>query len=209
MWFGNVAFVAVLVTALRVAPWLRLAQPGRLNVWLGTSVALVLMWSLRAGVLPGQGLHLLGAGLVTLMFGPALAMPLLTVVLAATTLNGAGYWQAFGLNGVVAIVVPVLVADGVRRLVERLLPANFFVFVFVTGYFGAGLAAVAAGVVSTLLMWAASLYATQQLLADYLLYYILLAFAEAWMNGAVLTMMVVYAPEWVSSFDDRRYLQQK
>jgi uncharacterized membrane protein len=37
----------------------------------------------------------------------------------------------------------------------------------------------------------------------------LLGFAEAWLNGAMVTIMVVYLPHWVGSFDDRRYLLNK
>ena len=33
--------------------------------------------------------------------------------------------------------------------------------------------------------------------------------AEAWLNGALVTIMVVYLPHWVGSFDDRRYLLNK
>ena len=27
-----------------------------------------------------------------------------------------------------------------------------------------------------------------------------------WISGAVITLMVVYRPDWVAAFDDRRYL---
>jgi uncharacterized membrane protein len=40
-------------------------------------------------------------------------------------------------------------------------------------------------------------------------FYLLLGFSEAWLNGAAITLMVVYYPHWVGSFDDRRYLWQK
>jgi uncharacterized membrane protein len=49
-------------------------------------------------------------------------------------------------------------------------------------------------------------YPAPTLLDDYLPYYFLLGFAEAWLNGALITLMVVYAPHWVGSFDDRHYL---
>lgn len=39
--------------------------------------------------------------------------------------------------------------------------------------------------------------------------YFLLGFAEAWLNGALVTLMVIYVPRWVGSFDDRRYLLNK
>ena len=42
-----------------------------------------------------------------------------------------------------------------------------------------------------------------------ILSYVLLAFAEAWLTGALITLMVVYLPHWVGTFDDRRYLWNK
>lgn len=209
MWFGNIAFAAVMLNALRLAPWSRLTLPGRMHVWLAACVVLSVMWSLKAGVVPGQNLHLIGAGVLTLVFGPSLAMVALTVVLAATTLNGGAHWAAMGLNGVVAVVCPVLVVEGLRRAVQRWLPANFFIYVFLCAYFGAWIAVIVTGLFATALMEWAGLYPFSTLFSDYLLYFVLIGFSEAWLNGAAVTLMVVYAPQWVSTFDDRHYLQRK
>lgn len=206
---GFVLFAAALLWAVRLAPWRRLQAPGQFNLWLGANIALMLVWSMKAGVQPGLNLHLLGATALTLMFGPALALLGLTMVLVAVTFNSNGAWPLLGLSGIVSVVVPVLVADGMRRLVVRWLPANFFVFVFVGAFFGAAVSVLAAGVAATTVFAIAQAYPTTQLLSEYLLYFVLLGFAEAWLNGAVITLMVVYAPHWVGSFDDKRYLLGK
>jgi uncharacterized membrane protein len=36
----------------------------------------------------------------------------------------------------------------------------------------------------------------------------LMSFGEAFVNGMVMAMMVVYRPKWVMSFDDRLYLRK-
>ena len=41
---------------------------------------------------------------------------------------------------------------------------------------------------------------------DYLVIVGLMAFAEAYINGLLMSAAVVYRPEWVTSFDDRVYL---
>lgn len=198
---------------LRTAPWRRLADSGQLNVWLGTIVMLTLAWSLKAGVKPGLSLHLLGATMVTLMFGRQLAIAGLSLVLAGVTANsawlGQGGWEAYALNALILAVFPVFVADAIRRAMERWLPANFFVYVFVAAFFGAAFVVVATGVLACSALWLAGVYPAAMLLEDYLQYYVLLAFAEAWYNGALITLMVVYYPHWVGSFDDRRYLLNK
>mgnify|MGYP001221112988 CR=1 FL=1 len=205
-----VPLVVVWLWSIATAPWRRLADSGQFNVWLGTVVLLVLAWSMKAGVKPGLNLHLLGATMFTLMFGRRLAIIGLSLVLAGVTLNGellgrAG-WLAYGLNALVLAVFPVLLADAIRRGVLRWLPGNLFVFVFVAAFFGAAATVMATGMLASALLWLAAVYPAPTLLDDYLPYYFLLGFAEAWLNGALITLMVVYVPHWVGSFDDRHYL---
>jgi len=205
--------LAIWLWCIVTAPWRRLADSGQSNVWLGTIVILVMVWSMKAGVKPGLNLHLLGATMFTLMFGRQLAIIGLSLVLAGVTFNGelqghAG-WLAYGLNALVLAVFPPLLADAIRRAMERHLPANFFVYIFVAAFFGAAAVVVATGLLASALLWLADVYAASALLDDYLPYYVLLGFAEAWLNGALVTIMVVYLPHWVGSFDDRRYLLNK
>jgi len=206
---GSGLFFAALVAACWQAPWKRLQDPDQLNVWLGSVVTLCLVWSMKAGVQPGLNLHLLGATALTLMFGRSLALIGLTLVLLGVSINTGGGWEHIGLTGLVSIVFPVLVTDAVRRAVEKYLPANFFVYIFVATFFGAAITVLATGVLSTLLFWGADIYPLAKLLEEYLPYYLLLGFAEAWLNGAVITLMVLYVPHWVGSFDDRHYLWHK
>jgi uncharacterized membrane protein len=204
---------AVWLWCLATAPWRRLGDSGQLNVWLGTIVVLLPLWSLMAGVQPGLNLHLLGATAFTLMFGRQLAIVGLSLVLAATTLNGEFHgspaWQAYALNALVMAVLPCFTIDAIRRLAERHLPANFFIYVFVAAFFGAAATMLATGAAGALLLFLAGVYPAELLLSDYLPYFLLLGFAEAWLNGAAITLMVVYFPGWVGSFDDRRYLLNK
>jgi len=196
----------VLLQAARTAPWRRLADSEQLNVWLGAVVVLTLVWSLKAGAQPGLNLHLLGATALTLMFGRQLAILGLAAVMAAVTLNGGAGWQTYALNVLITAVFPCLVADLLLRITVRYLPPNFFVYIFCAAFFGAGIAVVSTGLLATLLLWLAGVYPAKMLFEDYFPYFALLGFAESWLNGAAITLMVVYYPRWVGSFDDRRYL---
>jgi uncharacterized membrane protein len=208
-WAAWLPLAAVWLWCLRTAPWQRLKEEGQLNIFLGTVVVLMLMWSMKAGVRPGLNLHLLGATVITLMFGRQLAIVGLSLVLAAVTLNGGAGWQAYALNALLMAVFPCVVAFAVLRVVERWLPAHFFIYIFVAAFFGAALTAAATGIASTLLLLLADIYPAQTLLNDFLPYFLLLGFSEAWLNGAAVTLMVVYFPRWVGTFDDRRYLWNK
>lgn len=191
---------------LRTAPWRRLADSAQLNVWLGAIVVLMLFWSMKAGGKPGLNLHLLGATAFTLMFGRQLAILGLSVVIAAISLNGAAGWESYALNVLITAVYPCLAAGLLLKIVERRLPPNFFCFIFCAAFFGAAIAVVSTGMLTTLILWVAGIYPADLLLRDYLPYYILLGFAEAWLNGAAITLMLVYYPHWVGAFDDQRYL---
>lgn len=200
---------AVLVWIIRTGPWASLRRPERINVWLGTSVALMLVWRMKAGVLPGLDLHLLGAMVATLLFGPQLAMAVLAIVLAAVVLATGGDWPSLGLNWLLMVVWPVLVAEGVRRLVAWRLPRHFFVYVFVVAFFGSAATVMAQGLLASVVLSIAGVYSLEFLASDYLPYFLLLGFSEAWLSGAVITVMVIYRPDWVATFDDRLYLKNK
>ena len=202
-------YALILLWAVRTAPWQRLADNGQMHVWFGTIVVLMLVWSLKAGAKPGLHLHLLGATAFTLMFGRQSAILGLSVVMAAVTFNGGAGWEPYALNVLVTAVFPCVFADALLRIVERYLPPNFFVYIFCAAFFGAGIAVVSTGLLSTVLLWLAGVYSADRLFAEYFPSFILLGFAEAWLNGAAITLMVVYFPHWVGSFDDQRYLSKK
>lgn len=194
---------------IRRTQWSRLREGPTLNVMLGCAVALTLVWSMKAGVKPGLDLHLVGAMAATLLLGPRLAMVAMALSLCGTTLNGATAWLAWPVNFVATVMVPVLIAVGLQRLVERWLPAHFFVFIFVIGFAGAALTVMAQGVIASLVLVLAGAYPADFLLSEYLPFFLLLGFSEAWISGAVITLFVVYKPEWVAGFDDSRYLSNK
>lgn len=207
---GAAVLVAAIAWGVRARFWSPLAeQPGRAHVWGGAIVTLALLWTIKAGVQPGLDLHLIGAMAFVLAFGPALGIAGLTVVLAAVTAFGAAAWSNFGLNWVAQVLAPASLASVWFRLVERGLPNHFFVYVFVNAFLGAGIAAMAACAAGSALLWAAGAYPAEHLLAQYLPYGLLLAFSEAWMSGMAVTLMVVFRPGWVSTFDDARYLLNK
>lgn len=201
----------VWVWCLRTGPWRRLADPVQLNVWLGTIVVLTLMWSMKAGLRPGMTVHLMGATMFTLMFGRQLAIAGLCLVMAAVNYNANGFsgWEAYALNALALVVFPVSLAYTIFKAVERWLPANFFIYIFVATFFGAALTTVATGLLATGLLAISAAYSVDVLIGEYFISYVLLGFAEAWLNGAVITLMVIYYPHWVVTFDDSRYFWKR
>jgi uncharacterized membrane protein len=200
--------LAVGVDVVLRAPWHRLADGARLNPFLGTVVVLVVLWSIRTGLRPGLDFHLLGASACALAFGPRLAITAMTLVTAGAAAAGSLEWGSLPVNLLVMGVWPVIVTTGVLRSLERWLPQHLFVYVFGAAFFGAALAMIATGLAASALLAIAG-QPIDDLLGSYLPWYVLMAWAEAFTTGAALTLMVVYRPSWVATFDDARYLRSR
>lgn len=208
-WVAWAVWVPLFVRSVWQAPWLRLKDSEQLNVWLGMIVLLTLIWSMKAGVKPGLSLHLLGATVFTLSFGPHLAFVGLSLVLLGISINGGFGIFAYAINALLMAGVGILISQMMYRFVLRYLPRNFFIYVFINGFFTAALSVIGVGVVATLLLVTASAYEWEYLSSEYLPYFLLLGFSEAWLSGMLITLFVIYRPNWVSTFDDASYLANK
>lgn len=208
-WFGHALLAIMLIKIASTTPWQRLKNPANLNLWLGACVALMIIWSIKAGIKPGLNFHLLGATAFTLMFGPQLAVFGLLIVLTGVTLAGIGGWEGFSLNAFIMIIVPVWLSYTLFRIVDRKLPNHFFIYIFINAFIGGAIAITATGLASTWLLAAGGAYSLQYLYSQYLPYYILMGWSEAMSTGMIMTLMVVFRPQWVSTFDDERYIRNK
>lgn len=211
LWLGAIIFGLLLYGAVRRAPWARLTKdnPSQLHVWLGAVVVLFVLWNIAAGTRPGLNLHLLGATAMTLMFGPELAFLALTLAMLAAIVTGHGNIASLPVNAVLSGALPVTLAFAIYRLVDARLPNHFFVYVFVNAFAAAGLVTATTGFLIASLLSALGTYPSSYLFSEYFPYFVLLSWSEALLTGMTITLMVVYRPAWVETFDDTRYLQGK
>ena len=202
-------FVITLVVAVWRAPWYHLKEFGSLNILLGMIVAVIVVWMLKAGFMPGLTVHLLGTTLLTLMFGWAFAILGITIVLVAHTINDGTGWMALPLEILLLGAVPSLVSYALFRLVDTRLPNNFFIYIFIVAFFGAALAAASAVLATSLAQVISGAYSAETVWHDYTRYALLIMLPEGFITGMLMTLFVAYRPEWVSTFDDSRYLDGK
>lgn len=198
----------VFVLMWRRAAWRVLKTPGNLNVLLGATVVLLGLWLIKAGIRPGLNFHLLGATALTLMFRPWFAILALSLVIAGMTLNS-GQFNAYPANVLLMAVLPVSISWAIYRFVDRKMANHMFIYIFLNCFFGAGITIALVGIASTLYAAAVGIYSLDYLLDNYLPFYMLMAWAEAFATGMIMTLLVVYKPEWVATFDDQRYLLSK
>ncbi len=196
--------------AVRGAPWRRLSgNSSLLGVFLGSSVALLVIWSMRGGISPGINFHYLGVTTLTLMFGWQLAWIGVSLTLIATTLNGAAGWSMFGLNALLMGGLPILFAHQLHRVLEKRLPLNYFIYVLGNGFFGGAATILLTLAASGSILIASGAYPTERIDHELIPFLPLLMIPEGFLNGMAMAILVGFKPEWVTTFDDRRYINGK
>jgi len=206
---GLVLAALALAVAFRRAPWRRFASSESTHVFYGAIFATILLWSLRAVVGEGFAFHLLGTGAFTLLAGPALALIGSALALLVLTAIGDGLWINAGVTLVTMVAVPIAVVWLAWRAAERLLPPNFFIYIFVAAFLGSALALGAAGIAGSFVLVEAAGRDAAVVYGDYVPYVLYLAFGEGTLCGMIITLLVVYRPGWVATFDDARYLADR
>ena len=200
LWIGHGAFWSVVVLAALTAARAELGDALRNHVFPATVVAVLVVWQVRAPTPVGPSVHLLGATVMTVLFGWRLAILGLTVVLAGTALSGDGGWSALGVNGVTAIAVPVGASVATAWIVRRFLPPNPFAFIFGAGFAAGWISMVSAGLASGLWLLAGSPIPWHGIVEQYLVGYLLLPYGEAFLTGGVVAWLVAYYPHWVREY---------
>lgn len=203
-------FGALLLAALATAPWHKIRGDNEaLHVYLATCVLTLMLWAIKAGITPGLNFHLLGVTALTLMFGWQFAFVGVCLVLSGISLNGGAGWEAFAVNALVMGAVPIAVTQWLLHLTQTRLPHNFFIYIFINAFLGAGLAGLAAGSVAASLMVVGDVHSLSRISYEFLPFFPLLFFSEALFNGMTMTLMVGLRPQWVASFDDETYINGK
>lgn len=199
-------FLVLLVMAARQADWKKLrADESLQHTFFGAAVALGLLWQLRAGISPGLSIHIFGMTVVTLMMGWALAVFAGLLALVIVVITGREPLLMFAVNGLVTVMVPALVSHGIMLWERRRNFRNFFAYIFFCGFFGAGIAVAAAGVVMCIMLWSTGVYGFDELVHEYLRYLPLFMLPEGFVNGTFVTGLMVFHPDRLLTLDQRRY----
>lgn len=209
---GVAALLALVAIAAWRSPWWKLRGDAEAQHVLFAGLAAALL-ARAAGIepVPGLALHFLVAPAACLLYGPAVAI--LVGVLASLVAALAG-WPMAGpalLDPWLSALLPVAVVQGLLRLAQRRLPANTMVFVMLNAFGGAALAVLAAGLARAALLASGLVGPGGGRAADEAVTLLLAAlplqmFAEAFLTGGLLAIVVAYRPRWCASFEDARYL---
>lgn len=199
---------AILVWIVMLKPWQPLMDDTALqHRWLAATLAVVLMWQLRAQAVDWLTLHLVFTVLMTIVFKAPLALLSNVMINLAMVSIGRNEWPLLGANVLVTGIVPALTTVLIWRFVDRKLPDNLMIFLFVCGFFGSALATLAGGLVAVGMIVVAGTEPEAVYLAqEYARFLPLLMPSEAFITGMLLSILLVYHPDWVATFNDHRYI---
>lgn len=200
--------IALSLTALAVALWLRpwrMLQGALLTPALASVVLLPGLWLLPQTLPQGLQIQLSGACLLLLMLGWPLTVLVLAAVAAlvwwlgqADALTGLSQWLWVGL-------VPATLALGIGAALRRWLPPNLFVYTLGRAFMGTAAAVFFSGVLMELLHRLAGAPAMEQALVGRWL----MAWGDAFLTGMFAAIFAAFAPQWLATWSDARYLQPR
>lgn len=199
-------YVALVLLALRYVDFAALKADRGLQHRLGIAVViLTIIWSMRAGVSDGLELHFFMVSALHLIFGWQLAMLVIFLVLLLLEIFGGATWYGMGLAGFVSGVIPILCTFAFWKIHKAKTPHNPFAFIFLVACLGAVVAVLLSGVFLSAVLLLTGDATIYQLKNELWLLMPLMALPEAAINGMLITAMIVYVPDWVKLFEERRY----
>ncbi len=196
-----VGLLAVLVSLL-MRPW-RMLSGQLLTPALAATALLPWMWLLPQRLPAGMQVQFSGASLLVLMLGWPLAVPVLTVVALIVWVLGQQGVEAVVSQWVWVGVVPATVALLLGAALRRWLPPNPFVYTLGRGFLGTALSVFAAGVIYEIVHGLLGGVALQ----DALVARWLMAWGDAFLTGLITAVFVAFAPQWLATWSDERYLK--
>lgn len=197
-WLELTGVLLALAAALSLRPWRQLTGP-LLTPALASVVLLPLLWLTPQLMPPGLRVQLSGASLLVLLLGWPLAVPVLALVAALVWLLG-GDGMASAVTQLWWLgVLPASLALALGALLRRWLPANPFVYTLGRGFFGTAVALLAS---ATLMQWVHPPAGHEAWVAAWLM-----AWGDAFITGLVVAVFVAFAPRWLATWSDDRYLR--
>lgn len=207
-WYSAFFYALMLFWALNRVDWSRLWHPQDNQILFASCVLLWLMWRFQADIpnYPYLEFHFLLVTSIMLMFGPAFAILCVSIAQMLLCFEGQTAWNSYFINVLVNGIFPIFVSYGIYHLVIRFLPKHFFVYIYVCTFLGAALSIFTSRLLGMGLLIFNDIYTFAQI-NDYFIYSIAIMFPEAFLNGGIMTLLVIFRPQWVSSFQDKHYLK--
>ena len=167
------------------------------NIWLSTTFALSIIWLMRAQLLDNLYLHFIGIHLAYLLLGIPLAGLALAIVLAFTNMTQHVSFEIWGAQYALSILFPLFLSYVLHLMLAKRLPKRLFAFIFIHGFFGTAMIMASTVAFNLLVLNYFGIISLEVGNGVFWISSILLGWGEAFMTGMIVTLVVVYRPEWL------------
>jgi uncharacterized membrane protein len=209
-WAGYLIGCGILLRNIPYEFWPKIKQDKHYqHLVFATVVILLLLWFLRAGIHEDLQVHFLGVTALTLIHGWRIAAFIGSLPLGLMAVLGSINGGDIGIVALVGVIFPILFSTGIFLLSYRFLTHHIFIYIFVAAFINGALT-----MCFHLLLTSGWIYwegnvSWQYIVDNYLILMPLMAFPEALLNGMVMTLLIVYQPEWVRTFSEREYMYDR
>lgn len=191
-----------------------LLQPQLRNIFISCIILLALAWNVRAH-LPNSNIdslidlsfHFFGASLLVALFGFWSAITLLFVVALVGIFATSGDLVETTRHYILVSVIPALIATGVMKAIQSLLPKHLFILILGNGYLAAFISTFVTGlfIFGLQQVFEIASFGTSDPLG-WFLGLLVLSFMEGSLSGMLLAILLVYRPQWVSTYHEEQYM---
>lgn len=208
-WTIHAVALGVLLLAIRQTDW-RLFYNSRLlqHLSLGGIAILSFIWMMSARLDQGLSIHFLGITALTLMLGYRRALLSAAVIVLVNQAFNDYQWSALSSLYLTHGVVPATLTYAAYAFIYHRLPRHPFVYIFVTAFITGALAIAFTHLTHSLWALSSGLLSWDAIWNNYALITPLVMFPEALLNGMAVTLMLVYKPDWLVTFNDATYLDE-
>lgn len=209
VWMIHAVAIIIVMQAARVSSW-RLFYHSRLlqHLSLGGIAIIAFLWSLSAKLEQGLDIHFLAITTLTLMLGLSRTLCIgVVIVLLNQWVNDYSFAQISALY-LSHIVVPATLTFISYAYIYHRLPRHPFVYIFINAFITGALCIAAAHGAHAFWAWSTGYLSWDAIWHNYLMITPLVMFPEALLNGMAVTLMVVYRPDWLQTFNDNDYLDE-
>lgn len=207
MWASLGIATAVLLPCLRYAPWSALwAVALRQHLLFASLLFLVVLWLISVRIFDGLWLHFLGVTAVTLLLGWRFTVLVGALASCAYALLIQQSLAGAPLAWLVSVLIPATLSRLLVYWLRRRPQSNLFIYLLGAGFGGGVLSAIGLCVAGVTALALASQGARAGVALENWPLVALIAFPEGFLNGMVLSVIVVLNPEAVKTFDSDKYL---
>lgn len=206
-WLISLGILSLTVRTISLANFTQ--DKKKQHLVLGSAVSIFALWLFRVGITAGLEVHFLWLTSLTLVLGWRWA-----IISGFLAMIGSGVAMGdpisqMGVHALLGVFLPISVSYLVYSLSFHKLPRHFFVYVFICAFLtGAVVIAVKMFALGGY-YFADQLYSWETVRDNYLMLIPLLLFSEGMLNGMTITLLIIYRPQWVYTFYDKFYLQDK